>query len=117
MTGTWAAEGTAVVYIDGVPKATTTSTSLSQDSGTSNRKLVIGKFNSGNDKYGAFDLDEWYFWDQQLSEDQVEQVYAAYQAGTPSFFVLNERLAYISKVHFSSAYNKFFFQIAFDLPN
>ena len=43
--------------------------------------MTVGKLNSGSEKYGQFDIDEWYVWDRQLNSDEVAQVYATYLTG------------------------------------
>ena len=32
-------------------------------SARANNKMTVGRFNSGKEKYGQFDLDEWFVWD------------------------------------------------------
>ena len=80
--GTWAVDGEANLYIDGVLN-NTKSKEVKPEGPYTQKNMHVGKFNETEDrsKYGKFLLDEWYVWDRQLSEQQVAQVYAAYQTG------------------------------------
>ena len=42
-------------------------------------EMLIGKLQSSD---GLLVMDEWYFWDVELSEHDIMQVYMAYQSGT-----------------------------------
>ena len=83
---TWAEGGFARLYIDGVLKATASEGTFPVGTDDPNTSMIVGNFNSGSrQRHGAFDLDEWYVWDRELSENQVKRVYAAYQNGTHTF--------------------------------
>ena len=82
ITGTWSAHGFVYLYINGTLKATQSEGTYPVGSATPNMMMTVGKFNSGSEKYGQFDLDEWYVWDRQLNSDQVVQVYATYLTGS-----------------------------------
>ena len=78
--GTWTLEGVVNLYLNGALNSTgageAVSTSESLPLG-----MYVGKLNSAG-RHTKFFLDEWYFWDLELSADQVAQVYATYQTGT-----------------------------------
>ena len=48
-----------------------------------NQKMQVGRL-SEYFYYGEFTLDEWYFWDRELTGDQVKQIYDAYKIGKMS---------------------------------
>ena len=81
--GTWAPEGSVSLYKDGVLMDINGQSAPGKDGVVSKDTMSIGKMDLGDgDRYGQFAIDEWYFWDRQLSVNQVEQVYVAYQTGT-----------------------------------
>ena len=86
VTGTWTPAGTAKLYLDGDPKATGQQQTFFAFSLYLPPVMHVGKMNDAGD-HAEFVLDEWYFWDWELSGDQVAQVYAAYQTGTSVFQV------------------------------
>ena len=80
--GTWKQNGAARLYIDGAEVSVTWST-FSPLPSSINYLLPImqvGRLSSLN-YYGEFTLDEWYFWDTELTGDQVKQIYDAYKTG------------------------------------
>ena len=85
ITGTCSVHGFAYLYINGILRGAATEGTYSVGSATPNKMMTVGKFNSGKEKYGQFDIDEWFVWDRQLNSDQVVQVYATYLAGTNLF--------------------------------
>ena len=84
VTGTWAAADTAKLYLDGALNATGWQQTFFPFSQYLPPVMHVGKLNDAGD-HAEFVLDEWYFWDWELSGDQVAQVYAAYQTGTSVF--------------------------------
>ena len=80
--GTWKCCTAARLYIDGTLNATDLGTDESVAISSMPNRMHIGKKYSVNEKYGQFLLDEWYFWDRELSGDLVAQVYAVYETGT-----------------------------------
>ena len=91
LTGTWAVSGTAQLYIDGALNSTSIENEHSPSGPNLPDTMTVGVKNTLQGKFGQFILDEWYFWDWELSGDQVVQVYAAYQTGDGTFkYILRE---------------------------
>ena len=84
VTGTWAAGGAAKLYVDGALNSTATNSTYNVQGPVLNTKMTVGKINDGGN-HAELILDEWYFWDRELSGDQAMQVYTAYQTGTRAF--------------------------------
>ena len=81
--GTWTVGGAAKLYIDGVLNDTESEEIYLEEDPFIQNTMHVGTFAySGEARYGNFLLDEWYFWDSELSADQVAKVYAAYQTGS-----------------------------------
>ena len=60
MTATWSVHGVAHLYIDGILNATGPEGTHPVGSARPNLVMTVGKFNSGRQQYGQFDVDEWY---------------------------------------------------------
>ena len=84
VTGTWAVGGTAKLYVDGTLNSTATNSTYNVQGPVLNTKMIVGKLNDGGN-HAELNLDEWYFWDRELTGDQAMQVYTAYQTGTRAF--------------------------------
>ena len=81
--GTWSLGGGVKLYIDGALNATGNRDDiLNPEDPVLPKTMHVGKLNSDNENYGQFVLDDWYFWNLELSGDQVAQMYSAYQTGT-----------------------------------
>ena len=82
--GTWALEGSVTLYIDGTLMETNGQSTTSGNTGAMKDSTTVGKMttSNGDDKFGQFVIDEWYFWDWELSRNQVSLVYTAYETGT-----------------------------------
>ena len=80
--GTWSRGGTVKIYIDGAQRDVARSSYASNPLSANYLipKMQVGRLSIKN-FYGQFTLDDWYFWDQELSRDQVKQVYNAYNTG------------------------------------
>ena len=80
--GTWKQDGAARLYIDGAEVAAggPSHTSLSTALRYLIPKMQVGRTSNRN-QYGAFTLDEWYFWDKELTGNQVKQIYDSYKTG------------------------------------
>ena len=74
ITGTWVAGGAPKLYVDGALNSTATNSTYNVQGPVLNTKMTA-----------EFILDEWYFWDRELSGDQAMQVYTAYQTGIRTF--------------------------------
>ena len=79
--GTWKQDGAAKLYIDGAEVDVDLSPyPIAQIlSNAPGPMMQVGRLSYFY--YGAFTLDEWYFWDQELTGDQVKQIYDAYKKG------------------------------------
>ena len=87
--GTWTIGGSAKLYIDGVLNDTESEELCPEEDSVIRDTMHVGKISFGKDRYGNFLLDEWYFWDWELSIDQVAQVYAAYQTGSSEHSIIS----------------------------
>ena len=91
--GTWTAAGTAKLYLDGGLNATGYQQTFFPFSQYLPPVIHVGKLNDAG-AHAEFVLDEWYFWDWELSGDQLAQVYEAYQTGISVF-----QISFISTFH------------------
>ena len=82
VTGTWAIGSTAQLYIDGALNSTPIENEHHLNGVNLPDTMTVGVKNNLDGRKGQFVLDEWYFWDLELSSDQVAQIYAVYQTGT-----------------------------------
>ena len=88
--GTWTIGGAVKLYIDGVLNDTESEKFYTMADPVMQSTMHVGKIIFGQDKYGHFLLDEWYFLDLELSVDQVAKVYAAYQAGSSEHSIISK---------------------------
>ena len=72
MAGTWTLGGAVSLYLDGALSLTGVAEALSTSESLP-LGMYVGKLNSAG-SHAKFFLDEWYFWDRELSADRVTQV-------------------------------------------
>ena len=75
--GTWNINDKVRLYINGISSANidTPVGVVPHDS----REMQLGRTAWG--LYAAFTIDEWYFWDKTLTDEQVTEVYQGYKQG------------------------------------
>ena len=71
LTGIWTLSGTAQLYIDGVLNSASTEIEHSPSGDNLSDTMTVGVKNTLKGQFGQFVLDKWYFWDWELSADQV----------------------------------------------
>ena len=77
ITATWNKDGYLTVYVNGTKLSPVGNTSYTP-SGSVNSDIHIGKPNNAVDNFAEVTLDEWYVWDEELTEEQVENIFRVY---------------------------------------
>ncbi len=68
------------IFINGIEEATTQPISYNP-SGSDGYAMQLGKPNTGSSNFGAFSIDEWYFWESMLMTHHMLQIYEKYSKG------------------------------------
>ena len=88
--GTWSEENDEVkLFVNGTMITYGQKTTYSPVIGILLQGMRVGQYNVlYNSVYGDIVIDEWYFWDMALAEEQIVDVYAAYQQGVLMLFCI-----------------------------